>query len=70
MTLEERVGKLETRLTETNRGGLHLAKGAQAHSQVLEDVEKRVTKLEAQLAELDVMVLAIHETIKDVQARV
>ncbi len=70
MTLGERLDKLEAGLAAAGQGGMHLAKGAQAHSQVLEDIEKRVAKLEAQLAELDVMVLAVHAAIKDIQASI
>ncbi len=77
MTLEERVGRLEvrsdelrdlgvevgTRLDKLGAAGRHLAEGSLRMAQEVET-------LKAQLKELDVMVLAIHSAIKDVQERV
>ncbi len=63
MTLEERVGKLERHGDELRNIGVDMAKGG------LELVE-RVARLEEHLKQLDVMVLAVHAAIKDIQARV
>jgi hypothetical protein len=70
MTLEERVERLERRCQQLHEADLAgdrrmdgmLTRGMQ--------VTERLCTLEAQLEELDVMVLAIHEAIRDVQARV
>lgn len=60
MTLEERVGTLERRLATTITAGLNAANGAMSTAE-------EVRSLKAQLAELDVMVISIHQTLKDIQ---
>lgn len=60
MTLEERMGKLERHGDEVRDIGLEMAKGGL-------ELTERVVKLEEQLAELDVMVISIHQTLKDIQ---
>ncbi len=70
MTLEERVARLEEYCQELRHAGELASRGALAHMRNYKDDEKRIGALEAQLKELDVMVLAIHAAIKDVQERV
>lgn len=70
MTLEERVGKLEEDFRLSNTADIHRSRGALEHIGATEKLTERVAKLEAHLSELDVMVLAVHAAIKDVQARV
>ncbi len=67
MTLEERMGRLERTV-----GSLMEASGKAQVSSVLnhERDSRRLATLERRLKELDVMVLAIHDAIKDIQERV
>ncbi len=64
MTLEERVGRLE------ERANISHIKGQVLQIARIAELDKRMDELEAKLGELDVMVLAIHSAIKDVQERV
>ncbi|MEE9393389.1 MAG: hypothetical protein V3W41_12880 [Planctomycetota bacterium] len=77
MTLEDRVERLEIRADELRdlgklmgeRQDKDIAAGRKLTEGTLALCED-VTALKAQVAELDVMVLAIHAAIKDVQERV
>lgn len=64
MTLEERMARLE------QRANISHTKGQVLQIARIAELDKRMDELEAKLGELDVMILAIHSAIKDVQERV
>lgn len=70
MTLEERVVRAEACVKDLAKGGQQTAELFKSQLEGIRLIGERVTSLEAQLKELDFMVLAIHAAIKDVQERV
>lgn len=65
MTLEERVEKLEGDFQLSNTPSIHQSRGTLEYIGATEKLTERITKLEEQVNDLDVMVLSIKGMLEE-----